>query len=307
MAMTDMPLDASVATIETDERSYVDWPAILAGTALATAISFVFLTFGSAIGLSLTSAYEGEGMSLFWFTIVAALWLLWVELSGFIAGGYLTGRLRRRKYDASEHESDIRDGSHGLVMWAVGVLIGAFIAFSGIGAAVSTATTAASNVVEGAASAAGEALDQNGLMIDRLLRSGTAADATTTAPAAGAAPEAGTAEDMRDQINRILVSSIASGALEDADRQYLASTVAARTGVDQAEAERRVDAMWAQAQEVEAEARAAADRARQIGMIAAFLTAASLFVSAVGAYYGATLGGNHRDRQVFFTDWSRPW
>jgi len=27
-----------------------------------------------------------------------------------MAGGYLTGRLRRRFHDATEHESDVRDG-----------------------------------------------------------------------------------------------------------------------------------------------------------------------------------------------------
>ena len=117
---------APVAASNNSEHSYVDWPAIFAGTVLASAISFVLLTFGSAIGLSMTSAYEGRGMTLFWFAIAAALWVLWVQISSFMAGGYLTGRMRRRHHDATEHESDIRDGSHGLVMWAVGVLLGAF-------------------------------------------------------------------------------------------------------------------------------------------------------------------------------------
>jgi hypothetical protein len=44
-----------------------------------------------------------------------------------------------------------------------------------------------------------------------------------------------------------------------------------------------------------------------VAMIAAFVTAASFLVSAVGAYYGATLGGNHRDNQIVFADWRRPW
>ena len=316
MALSDMPLETVVAT--GDETSYVDWPAILAGTVIATAISFLFLTFGSALGLSMTSAYEGEGMSLVWFAIAAALWLLWVQISGFFAGGYIAGRLRRRKHDATEHESDIRDGSHGLIVWGLGILIGGLIALSGLGSAVSTATSAAGTAVAGVASAAGEAIDPNGLLIDRLLRAGTTEAAA--APEAGAAPvpetgaapapEAATpasAEDSRAQIGRILVSSVVTGTLEDGDRQYLASQVAATAGIPQAEAEQRVDAMWEQAQQIEADARAAADRARQIAMIAAFITAASLLISAAAAYYAATLGGNHRDKQVVFADWSRPW
>ena len=326
MALSDMPLETVVAT--GDETSYVDWPAILAGTVIATAISFLLLTFGSALGLSMTSAYEGEGMSLVWFAIAAALWLLWVQISGFFAGGYIAGRLRRRKHDATEHESDIRDGSHGLIVWGLGILVGGLIALSGIGSAVSTATSAAGTAVAGVASAAGEAIDPNGLMIDRLLRAGTTDAAAAPEAGAAPAPEAGaapapeapapaapapatatpaSAEDSRDQIGRILVSSVVTGTLEDGDRQYLASQVAATAGIPQAEAEQRVDAMWEQAQQIEADARAAADRARQIAMIAAFITAASLLISAAAAYYAATLGGNHRDKQVVFADWSRPW
>jgi hypothetical protein len=297
MAIVETVEQVPVAASADAQGSYMDWPAIFAGTVLASAISFVLLTFGSAIGLSLTSAYEGRGMSLFWFAIAAALWLLWVQISSFIAGGYLTGRMRRRHFDATEHESDIRDGSHGLTVWALGVLIGAFLALSGISAAVMTATSAASNVAAGAAAGAGaaadEGLDPNGLLIDRFLRSDTTTD---PAPAA-----------TRDEVGRVIASSLDTGTLADADKQYLGRTIAARTGLDEAQAAQRVDELWTQAQAAEAEARQAAETARKIGMVAAFITAASLLVSAVGAYFGATLGGNHRDKQTFFTDWVKPW
>lgn len=291
--------DVPVATtVSADESSYVDWPAILAGTVLASAIAFVLLTFGSAIGLSLTSAREQAGMSLFWLAIVAALWLLWVQISAYLAGGYLTGRLRRRKLDATEHESDIRDGSHGLIVWGLGVLLSGLLAFSGITAAVSAATGAAGTVAGGAAAGAAttatEVIDQSGVLIDRFLRAGTP----------GAEPPSSAA---RDEITRVLVSSLTDGALSDEDRQYLASVISARTGLDQAQAQQRVDALWTQVQQAEAKAREIADKARRVGMIAAFMTAATLLVSAVAAYYGAVLGGNHRDNQVVFADWVKPW
>lgn len=287
-----------VATVSADESSYVDWPAILAGTVLASAIAFVLLTFGSAIGLSLTSAHEDTGMSLFWLSIVAALWLLWVQISAYLAGGYLTGRLRRRKLDATEHESDIRDGSHGLIVWGLGVLLSGLLAFSGITAAVSAATSAAGTVAGGAAAGtaatASEVIDQSGVLIDRFLRPGT--------PGAEPPPAA-----AREEITRVLVSSLTDGALSDEDRQYLASVLSARTGLDQAQAQQRVDALWTQVQQAGARAREIADEARRVGMIAAFMTAATLLVSAVAAYYGAVLGGNHRDNQVVFADWVKPW
>jgi hypothetical protein len=290
---SSVPVTADTAAVQ--HHSYVDWPAILAGTVLASAISLVLLAFGSAIGLSLTSAFEGEGMSLAGFSIAAALWLIWVQVSGFFAGGYLTGRMRRRNFDATEEESDIRDGSHGLTMWGLGVLIGAFIAVSGVTAAVSTATTAVSSVAAGAAagamSSADELADEGQLMIDRLLRGGQPA-------AQGGDPEA-----QRAAVGRVLLTSAASGTLDDSDRQYLVDTVAASTGLSPEEASARVDQIWAQAQEAEAQARAAAERARKIGVLAAFMTAASLLIGAVGAYYAAVLGGNHRDSRTVVTGW----
>ena len=46
----------------------------------------------------------------------------------------------------------------------------------------------------------------------------------------------------------------------------------------------------------------AAETARRTGIIAAFLTAASLLVSAIGAYWAAQKGGNHRDKGTVMAD-----
>ncbi|MBX3582686.1 MAG: hypothetical protein KF810_12390 [Rhizobiaceae bacterium] len=293
--MSDVIVTSPIQT--SDDKSYVDWPAIFAGTVLSAAISLVLLTFGSAVGLSLTSAYEGTGISLTAFAIAAALWLVWVQVSGFIAGGYLTGRLRRRNYDATEEESDVRDGAHGLAVWGMGVLIGAVIAFSGATAGIATATNAASTVAAGAAAATAGSADElegpGNMIVDRLLRGSTTAEAV---PA-----------DQRAEVSRVLLAAVAEGTLAPEDRQYLVDVVAARASISPEEASQRVDQLYAQAQDIEAQARAAADRARQLGVLAAFITAASLLIGGVGAYFGAVLGGNHRDNRVVVEGWTRPW
>lgn len=289
------PVSATTAASD-DEKSYVDWPAIIGGTVLATAISFVLLTFGSALGLSFTSAFEGSGMSLVGFAIAAALWLIWVQVSSFMAGGYLTGRLRRRHHDATEEESDVRDGSHGLLVWGLGVLVSAFIAFSSASAVLGTAANAVGTAVGGAAMGAATAVDEldpNAMLADRLLRPGTTADTAN--------------EDLRGEVGRILTRAVTEDGIADEDRAYLASVVAARTGLDEAEAQARVDEILAQAQELEANAREVADQARRVGMVAAFITAASLLISAAAAYYAAVMGGNHRDKRTMIVGWYRPW
>ena len=272
--------------------SYIDWPAILAGVVVASAISFVLLTFGSAIGLSMTSARAGQSVSLFWISVVGGLWILWVQITASLCGGYLTGRMRRRIGDATEAESDIRDGSNGLVVWGLSTLAAACIALSGaMGAANVAGQTAAA-----AASAAGQAvdaMDPSALLVDRSLRGRPDAPAATEAD--------------REAIGRVLLTAATGDQIDPADREYLVTTVASRTGVSPEEASTRVDQLIEQARAIEVQAREAAERARHASIVAAFLTAAALAIGAAVAYYAATLGGKHRDNQTVLEGWYRPW
>jgi hypothetical protein len=58
------------------DRSYVDWGAIFAGTMIATSISVVLTGFGSAIGLSMTSPFEGKGFSGVVIAVAIGLWVV---------------------------------------------------------------------------------------------------------------------------------------------------------------------------------------------------------------------------------------
>jgi hypothetical protein len=170
-------------------RSYVDWPAIIAGAILASAISFVLFTFGTGIGLSLTSPYPGESVSPTAFAVVLGLWVLWVSVSSFIAGAYLTGRLRRRIGDASEHEVEVRDAAHGLLVWALSALIGAMLAAWIAGLTASKTADVAAGVATGASAGAAQEVasqvDPASYWTDVLLRPAPAAAGQT-----GAAPAA---------------------------------------------------------------------------------------------------------------------
>src|SRR5258708_5172093 len=130
-----------------EQHSYVEWSAIFAGIALASAIALIMLTFGSAIGLSFANFRGGTNVSPIWIAVAAASWLLWVEVPSMMAGAYLAGRMRRRMHDATEHESDIRDGAHGLIVWAGALLVGALIAVGGISSTVSAVGSAVGTAV----------------------------------------------------------------------------------------------------------------------------------------------------------------
>lgn len=129
------------------DASYVDWSSILAGGVVASAIAFVFTTFGTAVGLTLVSPYDGDGSALA-AVIAIGSWMLWTTVSSFMAGGYIAGRMRRRIDPVNDDEVSVRDGIHGLAVWGLAVLLGAFL----LGASADTvvqATSQAANSVAG--------------------------------------------------------------------------------------------------------------------------------------------------------------
>lgn len=267
-------------SIETGNPTpYVDWGAIVAGVFIAIAISSVFLTFGSAIGLSLTSFQAGEFAPAIGLVIAAGLWFLWVQLSSFIGGAYVTGRMRRRIGDAKMHEVELRDGAHGLFVWAVNIVIGValagWITIMGVSGAISTVSD--TSVMD--------------YYVDRLLRS----EALPTASDATPAPNA----NANTQIARVLAKNVAARKIDDTDKSYLVREISARSGLAEADAQKRLD-------ETLATLKARAEAARRYGVILAFLTAASLLISAAASWWAATTGGKHRDEGVdhsHFTRW----
>lgn len=268
-------------TINTDNASSVDWPAVIAGGVLAAAISFVLFTFGTAIGLSITSPYPSERVSAWTFAIVLGLWIVLVTVMSFLAGGYFTGLLMRRRA-ASDHETEMRDGMHGALSWAFGILLGAAIT------AFTLAGTAKSGV-EAAANAAltvGADKTPAAYYADLLLRSDR--------PEAVAAAET---EARRAEVSRILARN-PSAELPASDRDYLTQVVMRQSALADGEAAARVDAVLADLRAAVVKAQETAEKARKFALFLGFVVAASLAVGAAAAWWAAVQGGEHRDQNV---------
>ncbi|MCC7049923.1 MAG: hypothetical protein IT562_24675 [Alphaproteobacteria bacterium] len=287
--------------------SYLEWGAIIGGAIMASAISALLLGFGSAIGLSITSALPSKGVSATGFIVAVTIWAVWVEVSSFIAGGYLAGRMRRRIGDGTPSEAETRDGTHGLMVWAVGtfvatvVLAGAATSMvrSGVDAATSVAGAAGAGVAAGAAATQNNPsspVDPLGYAVDSLFRS----DNPSQQPMDPA---------VRQELVRILAVSAAQGQMSTEDKAYVARVVAARTGMAQPDAQKRVDDVLARADSMakaaEAKVRDAAETARKSGMMLAFLAVATTLVSAAAAWWAAKLGGRHRDEGTHFGHYFR--
>lgn len=279
----------------------VSWGAVLAGAAAAAALSFILLILGVGLGLSSVSPWSFNATAIGVSTIV---WLAFMQLAASGIGGYMAGRLRVKWSSIHTDEVHFRDTAHGLLAWAVATLLtvallaggtravlsGAIDAGSGVAAAVGPAVGAGA-AVAGAKAGEGGAnpLDY---FSDMLLRA---------APAAGTGEAGGTVADQRVEIGKIFATGLSTGSLAADDRAYLGQVVASRTGVTQAEAEARVDAVYARAAKAAADAKAsaqqAAETARKAGAHTALWMFVALLLGAFVASLAATFGGRQRDHE----------
>jgi len=260
-------------------KSAVSWAAIFAGTAVAISISLVLLTLGSGLGLASLTPSVRSAASSGSLAALVTVWIVVVQWLSAASGGYVTGRLRTRWVGTHTHEVFFRDTAHGFVTWAVATAIVAVVIASATSAlladGVHAATTMASGATQGADSHA---------RINRVAP--YEVDALFHTPAGDAKSPS---IDGRGEAERILINGLSAGGVPDADRTYLASLIAARTGISHADAEKRVDDVVARTQQ-EAEA------ARKAAARTSFLTALAMMIGAFVACAAAALGGHERDR-----------
>jgi hypothetical protein len=274
----------------------IDWAAVVGGAFVAAALSFVLFSFGSAAGVASVSPWSYNNPSAKTLSILAVAWVLVSMIGSFIVGGYVAGRMRKPGYETTIGERQIRDGMHGVIVWGLGMVIGAIIATMVVASAARTATNVAATVAATAAATVGATA------------AGTAATVAANTPAdqvrgwvdtmMRAAPQAGQAgndDEQRAEIGRILSRSWTTGDVSQDDRNYIAQVIATRAGVPEDEAKKRVDTAVQQVKQAVASTKDAADKARKAAAILAFLLGAASIVAGGAAYWAATAGGEQRD------------
>jgi hypothetical protein len=270
----------------TPVKSTAAWSAIIAGAFVAIAVSLVLLALGSGLGFASISPWEGQGVSMKTFAVTTAIWLIVMQWLSSAVGGYVAGRLRSRWLGTHAHEVFFRDTAHGFVTWAVATVVVAGVLASSVLSALSGGAHVAAGIATSAAQeAAGAGTPAYVYGLDRLLRP---ADASQAAARSG--------PDVRPEITHVIVQAVATnGTVPDADRTYLATLVAARTGVSDAEAQTRVNDFISTANQVKDTVKADADAARKAAAKTAIFMSLALAVGAFIACLTAALGGKLRD------------
>jgi hypothetical protein len=273
------------APLISQAKAAVSWPAIVAGAFVAAGVSVILLALGSGLGFASISPWANHGVSATAFTITAAIWLLVTQWISAGLGGYIAGRLRSRWEGTHVHEVFFRDTAHGLITWAVATVLIAASVTSSVASFVGGGVRSVADA--GAQGAVSAALSPNAdYSLDKLFRSTASAESSRGGG------------NYKVEAAHIIANAISTGTMPDADRTYLAELVAERTGVSQAEAQRRVDDFVAAALEAQAKVKAEADRARKAAADASIYLALSLLVGAFIASVAAALGGRLRDEHL---------
>ena len=257
---------------EASEQSAVSWAAVFAGAAAAAATSILLLALGAGLGLSSVSPWTYAGVSATTFAVGAAIFLIVVHWLSSAVGGYIAGRLRTKWTGVHTDEVFFRDTAHGFLAWAVAAIVTTALLTGAASSIAGGSRTGARGAGDDTRSTA--AADPTAYYADYLFRS------TRAEPAGGA--------ETRAEARRILAMGGASGNLTSADRAYLAQLVAARTGLSQPDADKRVD-------DVVAQAKTSADNARSAAAKLSFYTFFSMLIGAFCASAAGALGGRLRD------------
>jgi hypothetical protein len=273
MTMTNNLRTETRAGALEENQSAVSWAAIAAGAVATAALTLVLLAFGAGMGFSSISPWSNSGISSETFKVAAGIYLIVVAMLASTIGGYVAGRLRTKWMGVHSDEVAFRDTAHGFLAWAFAAVLGSAV----LGGA-------ATYLVGGAAQGAGASQSSGGAneyFVDLLLRPNPAGQSTPS-------PQGGSDVTLRREIGRIFARSLQGGELSVTDRTYLVQLVASRSGIDQAEANKRVS-------DVLNQAKVAADQARSAAAKTALWLTAAMLVGAFAASLAAVEGGQLRD------------
>jgi hypothetical protein len=263
--------DAQVGVVEPSVAG-VSWAAVLAGAVASLALTLVLLSFGAGMGFSVVSPWGNSGVSATTFKIGTGLYFIVMAMISSAVGGYLAGRLRTKWVGVQTTEVHFRDTAHGFLAWAAASVLGAVLL-------AAPATTLLGGTLAGATQGAANAAQNSPMSgyVDTLLRSDNPSS------------QGQQTGDSRGEMVRLFTNSFhKDNDVSPADRTYVAKVVSARTGLSQADAEKRVN-------EVVTQVKTDLDAARKAAMQIAIWLTLSLFIGAFCASLAATEGGGLRD------------
>lgn len=261
----------------------MSWGAVLAGAVVALSVQLLLSLLGLGIGLATVDPAVGDTPSAASFGIATGVFYAIVTLLSLFAGGWVAGRLAGMPVRT--------DGLlHGLVTWAVAMLLLLYVVTTSVGAVLSGTLGMVSSTLQaagqGVQAAAGAAAQSD---VGQEAMNSIQQQAQQLLDQAQQATGAQNPSELLDQM-----MAVAQGGLSDQEQQRIVDQVVQQTGVTREEAEAQLQQLQTQYQEAKA---AAEEQARQVAQTTseavsqgAFWSFVALLVGAIAAAVGGLVG-----------------
>src|SRR5262249_34065087 len=206
------PFSDARATPLAERFVYPEWGPIIAGAIAAAALALVLHAFALAMGLSVSSTAPTWRDASFALVLLSGLYILLAAIAAYGLGGYLAGLMRARP--AAPEDTEVRDGTHGLLAWALATLLTAVI---GLATAQSLTHLPAPSGSQAGTSSSISGENLIAFDLDRLFRAERRTNVDLDYP--------------RAEASRILLTAAGHNGLQPEDRIYLIRLTAAVTGI----------------------------------------------------------------------------
>jgi hypothetical protein len=256
----------------------MSWGAVLAGTAIAVAMSLLLGVVGLALGIGGLQVIHNvaQGADTITAGTGTGLWMIFSTLVSMALGGYVAGRLAGT---FSHLDAEL----HGLTVWALTAMATAILLGQLVSAAIS-------DVSRGIGPTAGAAIGTGNETGATVPRGQALIDRLQSSLSTGGDPAHMSRDQITAEINLLIDRRLTNGSFAPTERDRLITLLMHRDGIGHDEAALRITRLEQEASGLITRTRLAGANAVQLGARA---VSASLLLGLMASLLGAWFGTRH--------------
>ncbi|MGH6920671.1 MAG: PhnA-like protein [Geminicoccaceae bacterium] len=272
----------------------ISWGAVLAGAAIVAAVHLSLSLLGFGIGMSTVDPAAGDSPQVSSMGIGAGAWWVISNLIALVIGGYVAARLSGMPVRG--------DGIiHGLLTWAITLLITMYLLTTSVGSIVGGAFNVVGDTVSGVgqsvAEAAPEVADAAGLSAEQVQEE---AEQLLRREQPGGMSAERARSELVDTLRQMVTGSEQEAAQA---RERAATIIAEQAGISPEQANQRLDQLRAEVQQrtdqAAEQATEAADAAASAASSASIWGFVALVLGACAAALGGAMGTRDRFERAY--------
>jgi hypothetical protein len=283
------PAETAQVAVSAAALRRISWGAVLAGAVIVIAVHLSLSLLGLGIGLSTVDPTAGDTPEATSLGLGAGIWWVVSNLIALVIGGYVAARLSGMPLRG--------DGIiHGVLTWAVTLLITIYLLTTGVGNLVGGAFNVVGNAVstvgQGVAQAVPPALEASGVSPEQIQQR---ADELLRPEQPGQLNPDQARRELTDALRQMVTGSEQEAAQA---RQRATELIAQRAGISPEQANQRIEQMTAEvkrrADEAKAQATQAADATAKAASSASIWAFVAFVLGAAAGAWGGYLGTRNR-------------